>query len=249
MDSDVSTQFSAPRSRQRRRSPQQTREQLLAAGLRILAADPAEHAFDHLKAARVAAAAGRTQGAFFHHWATQDDYVFDLIDYAFAPERSTTLAVVERSLVDDLMAGRSLSESVIRASAAALAAMPADPQTVIEFLIWKRAVSDAQFGAWLLQRYRSLDQVHASLFVTLLGLVARRPRPPFTAETLTMAIPALVQAVSMRELLDDDVRPLQLTSSVVLAVLPLLTAAPDDDRDAPQYLAWLARETGLEPAD
>ena len=246
MGSDVSTQFSAPRPRQRRRSPEQTRADLLAAGLRILAADPAEHAFDHLKAARVAAAAGRTQGAFFHHWATQDDYVFDLIDYAFTPEHSTTLPVVAQSLVADLAAGLSLAESVQRACEAALGAMPNDPQTVIEFLIWKRAVTDPAFGGWLLQRYRSLDRVHSAMFARLLELVGRRPRPPYTAETIAMAIPALVQTVSMRELVDESVRPAGLTGSIILAVLPLLTAAPDDDRDTAGYLNWLGRATGLD---
>lgn len=244
MRRDVSTQFSAPRPRRRPRSPEATRAALLAAGLQILAADPAEHAFDHLKAARVATAAGRTQGAFFHHWATQDDYVFDLIDYAFAPEHSTTLPVVEQSLVADLTAGLSLADAVTKATAAALAAMPGDPQTVIEFLIWKRAVSDAAFGTWLLERYQSLDRVHAPMFARLLALVGRRPRPPYTAETVAMAIPALVQTVSMRELVDGSVRPTGLTASIVLAVLPLLTAAADDDRDASAYLDWLGRATG-----
>lgn len=245
MDSDVSTQFSAPRSRQRRRSPEETRAALLAAGLEILAADPAEHAFGHLKAARVAAAAGRTQGAFFHHWSTQADYVFDLVDYAFAPERSTTLGVVEESFAAALTTGATLRDAIVGACAAALEAIPSDPQTVIEFLIWKRAVTDREFGGWLLERYRRLDRVHSPMFAQLLALARRRPRPPLTEETLPAVLPALMQSLSIRALVEPSDSAGQLTASVVLVVLPLLTAADDDDRDVGGYLDWLTRETGL----
>lgn len=219
---------------------------MLAAGLEILVDDPAEHAFDHLKAARVAAAAGRTTGAFFHHWSSQDDYVLDLIEFAFQTEQSSTLPLVERYVVEGLMEGRPLGEVLARACELALDHLPEDPQIVIEFLLWKRAVTDRDFGRWLLERFHRMDGESARMFAGLLELAERRPRPPFTPETIAVLLPALVQSVALRQLIGHDDLPAGATRWIVLSAIPLLTAGPDDDLDAQQYTAELLARTGLD---
>src|SRR5947207_2528835 len=128
-----------PSRSRRRTSPDDTRRDLLEAGLRLLAEDPAASAFGHLKAGRVAAEAGRTSGAFFHHWPSQDDYVLDLIDYAFQPEQSATLGVVQQALERSLTAETSAGAALFAVCRAALGSLPNEPQTAIEFLMWKRA--------------------------------------------------------------------------------------------------------------
>lgn len=230
----------------RRRSPEETRRELLTAGLGILVDDPAEHAFDHLKAGRVASAAGRTTGAFFHHWSSQDDYVLDLIDFAFQPERSSTLLLVERYMVEALMEGHPLGEVLARACELALDHLPEDPQMVIENLLWKRAVTDRDFGRWLLERFHRMDGEGARIFAGLLELADRRPRPPFTAETISVLLPALIQSVALRHLIDRDDLPGGVTRWIVLSVIPLLTAGPGDELDADEYTTELLRRTGLD---
>ncbi|MFT4294138.1 MAG: hypothetical protein QM582_01865 [Micropruina sp.] len=235
-----------PRRTRRRRSPEDTRRALLAAGLDILVDDPAEHAFDHLKATRVAAAAGRTTGAFFHHWPSQDDYVLDLIDFAFQPEQSTTLPLVERFVAEELMAGHPLGDVLARACELTLEHLPGDPQTIIEYLLWKRAVTDREFGRWLMERFHRLDGEGAQTFARLLELADRRPRPPFTAETVSVMLPALIQSVALRHLVDREDLPEGVTRWIVLSVIPLLTAGPGDDLDADEYTVELLRRTGLD---
>jgi AcrR family transcriptional regulator len=219
---------------------------LLTAGLRILVDDPAEHAFDHLKAARVAAAAGRTTGAFFHHWPSQDDYVLDLIDFAFQPDQSSTLPLIERFVAEELVAGHPIGEVLARACELALEHLPEDPQTVIEYLLWKRAVTDREFGRWLLERFHRLDGDGARTFVRLLELAHRRPRPPFTAQNIAVLLPALVQSVALRQLVDQDDLPDGAIRWIVLSAVPLLTAGPSDDLDAQEYTADLLHRTELD---
>src|ERR1700722_20473469 len=67
---------------------QQTREELLEAGLRLLLRLPASAAFGHLTANKIATEAGRTSGAFFHQWSTLDAYLHDFVAYVLRPERA-----------------------------------------------------------------------------------------------------------------------------------------------------------------
>jgi AcrR family transcriptional regulator len=230
------------RSRQRP-SPEDTRRDLLDAGLRLLAEDPAANAFGHLKAGRVAAEAGRTSGAFFHHWASQDDYVLDLIDYAFQPEQSATLTVVDQALERSFSTEESAGATLLSVCRAALRSLPSEPQTAIEFLMWKRASSDPQFGEWVRGRYRELDAVGSPLFARLVELTGRRVRPPFTVESAAALVTAVAHGLLLRHLVEDETYPPDILGWVVVALLPLLTAAHDDDLGAARIVDQIAIET------
>jgi AcrR family transcriptional regulator len=237
----------APIRARRRTSPEETRRDLLEAGLRLLAEDPAANAFGHLKAGRVAAEAGRTSGAFFHHWASQHDYVLDLIDYAFQPEQSATLGAVQRALERSLTAEESAGAALLAVCRAALESLPKEPQTAIEFLMWKRASADEEFGQWVHERYRSLDAAGAPLFGRLLELTGRRIRAPFTVESAAALVTAVAHGLLLRHLVDDGTYPPDILGWVVIALLPLLTAA-DDDLGAGAVVDQIATETLGGPA-
>src|SRR5215207_9324243 len=104
-----------------------TRQALLDAGVRILCRDPAAHAFGHLKAPRVSSEAGRTIGAFFHHWDSQQDYVNDLVAYVLIELPSMTFDVLDRRGDEVLASGASVNEAILDTCRASLDLVPQDP--------------------------------------------------------------------------------------------------------------------------
>jgi AcrR family transcriptional regulator len=224
------------RSEGRRPTPVATRQALLDAGLRLLADDPAAGAFGHLKAGRVAAEAGRTTGAFFHHWPSQEDYVLDLIDYAFRPEQAESLQAVQADLAEGLEAGREVGEALLSACRTALDSIADEPQTAIEFLMWKRATIDPEFGSWVAERYRDLDAAGAPLFTDLIALTGRQVRPPFTVETAAALVTAIAHGLVLRHAVARQTYPPDILGWVVMALLPLITAPTKDHREAAEVV-------------
>jgi AcrR family transcriptional regulator len=226
----------------RRKSPETTRQALLDAGLRLLADDPAASAFGHLKAARVATEAGRTSGAFFHHWASQEEYVLDLIDYAFQPEQAATLRAVQADVERALRAEATVVDALLTACRTALDSLAVEPQTAIEFLMWKRATKDPEFGAWVAGRYRKLDAAGAPFFGELVALTGRRVRPPFTVESAAALVTAIAHGLVLRRAVEEHTYPQDILGWVVIALLPLLTAAEDDRDDATGTVEHIATD-------
>lgn len=215
---------------------------MLDAGLRLLAADPAASAFSHLKAAKVAAEAGRTTGAFFHHWASQEDFVRDLIDYGFQPGQAESLGAVQADLASELAAGVDVVEALLSTCRTGLQSIAEEPQTAIEFLMWKRASIDPEFRAWVAERYRDLDAAGAPLFAELIALTGRRVRPPFTVETAATLVTAVAHGLVLRHAIEREIYPPDILGWAVIALLPLITAPEDDSRDAGQMVEHLAAE-------
>jgi AcrR family transcriptional regulator len=226
-----------------RKAPETTRRALLDAGLRLLAADPAANAFGHLKAARVAAEAGRTSGAFFHHWASQEAYVLDLIDYAFRPEQAATLRAVQGEVEQALAADATVVDALLTGCRTALESLAVEPQTAIEFLMWKRATTDLEFGAWVRERYRELDAAGAPFFGDLIALTGRRVRAPFTVESAAALVTAVAHGLVLRQAVEPQTYPSDVLGWAVIALLPLLTSEPHDPDDAARIVERLAKET------
>jgi AcrR family transcriptional regulator len=210
--------------------------------LRLLADDPAAGALGHLKAGRVAAEAGRTTGAFFHHWASQEDYVLDLIDYGFRPEQAESLGAVQADLAAALEEGKEVGDALLSACRTALDSIAVEPQTAMEFLMWKRASTDPEFGAWVAERYRDLDAAGAPLFTDLIALTGRQVRPPFTVETAAALVTAVAHGLVLRHAVERQTYPPDILGWVVMALLPLITAPSEDHRDAAEIVEALAVE-------
>jgi AcrR family transcriptional regulator len=232
-----------PVTTSRRADPEDTRRQLLEAGLRLLATDPAATAFGMLKASSVAAQASRTTGAFFHHWPTQDDYILDLIDYAFRAEQSTSLSAVAAALEESVRAGEARAETLLTVCRTALESLTTEPQTAIQFLMWKRSSSDPDFAAWMHERYEALDAAGAPLFEQILALTGRKIRPPFSVESAGALMIALAQGLLVRHVVEENTYPRDILGWILIQLLPLITAAPEDDRDAAAAIDDLATKT------
>ena len=123
----------------------QTREALLEAGLSLLLKLPAAAAFGHLTASRIASEAGRTAGAFFHQWPTQEAFLHDFVAYVLRPELAVSGDRVANDIMHTLAGGASFQAAVVAATRTIPQETANDPQTIIELLLWNRARHDDEF--------------------------------------------------------------------------------------------------------
>lgn len=193
-------------------------------------------AFGHLTVNKIAAEAGRTSGAFFHQWATIDDYLQDFVAYVLRPE----LAVNMKATTDRLLAGLAQGETFARALVAAGEDVPQrtslDPQTVVELLLWNRAIHDPDFQRTVGHRYGALDAGAAAVFRDLMALLGREPRPPFTAEVIAAVCTSVAQGLALRSATTPDLYPRRLYGWMIMTLVPLLTREAGDTRDADDYV-------------
>ena len=207
-----------------------TRQALLDAGVRILARDPAAHAFGHLKAPQVSSEAGRTIGAFFHHWDSQQDYVNELVAYVLTELPSTTFDVLDRRGGEALARGANVDEAILDTCRASLELVPKDPQTIVELLLWASAPRDDSIRELARAGYDALDDRNSQFFEGFLTLIGRKPRPPFTTRAVGIVIANLGQALALRRAITPDALPDDTFGWTLLTLLPLLTTADGDHR-------------------
>jgi AcrR family transcriptional regulator len=218
---------------------QQTREELLEAGLRLLLRLPASAAFGHLTANKIATEAGRTSGAFFHQWSTLDAYLDDFVAYVLRPELAVNLVKTAETIFAGLQEGMGFAEALIRAGQDVPQRTAKDAQTIIELLMWNRALHDEDFRQRVSRHYDALDAGAAPIFEGLMAILKRTPRPPFTPETMGAVITAIAEGLAVRAYLSPGFYPEQLFGWIVAALTPLFTREEDDERDATQYVVDL----------
>src|ERR1700730_5047725 len=136
---------------------QRTRDELLAAGHRLLVDAPAATAFSHLTANRVSTAAGRTTGAFFHQWPTIEDYLQDLLAYVMHPDRSEALRSTSEAIVTELARGLPFTDALIAAYKHTARTPPRAPQTIVELLAGVRSLHDEPFRGQMARHYPGMD--------------------------------------------------------------------------------------------
>jgi AcrR family transcriptional regulator len=224
---------------------QQTRHELLEAGLRLLTSQPASTAFGHLTANKIATEAGRTSGAFFHQWPTLEAYIQDFIGYVLRPELAVNLQTTVARLAESMAEGNTFNQALTSAGRSVPEQTANDPQTVIELLMWNRSLHDDDFRTTVAPHYKTLDAGAGTTFVDLMTLLGREPRHPFTAKSMAAVCTAIAQGLSLRASLTPDLYPDEIFGWIVATIVPLLTRGPDDQRDANQYVEDLPLQ--LEP--
>jgi AcrR family transcriptional regulator len=222
------------------RNVTRTRDDLLAAGAHLLATDPS-HAFGVLKASHVARQAGRTTGAFFNIWPTQEAYLDDLVDYVLSPERGTTGAAVGEVVAEGLSTGADEDEVLLAIAEVVLAEVPSDPQTVLELLLWSRAHGDGALRRHLAERYQILDEASAEAFTIYLRHNGRRMRRGFTAEQLSATMQDVSQIVGLREAVAHGTYSAEHLAALYRLILEYMTCSADDRRTPAAFLRSLRR--------
>jgi AcrR family transcriptional regulator len=243
----------SPGRRSRAEAGEQTRASLLAAGAELLREQPVGRILEQVTAPEVARRAGRTIGAFYHHWNDQESYRHDLLTWVLSPEILPT-----EETVTDLSAALTVAEPVdeiVRRNARANMVAGLDrPELALTLALSALARRDEGTRQLLNHQYtvlnESLEPVYAALFAAY-GWV---PRPPFTVHTFSTVLTALVEGLVIRHVADpgavpmalpdekgiplapDDESAWDLFSAVALALLPMMTmpadAAARDGRDA-----------------
>ncbi len=221
---------------------QRTRTELLDAGVKLLVDSPATGVFAHLTAQRIVTQAGRSSGAFFHQWSTTEEYLQDLVVHILDPAGATTLGVVAETVGTGMDRGESVAEVIMAAGRRALPMARDDPQTIAEVLLWARALRDPGFPAAFGVAYDRLDAIGGEYFAAFTEHFGREMRPPFSAEVFSAVTAAVTQGLSVRRELTPDFYPEDLLGMVLVALVPLFTREPGDQRDAAAWVSSLVDE-------
>jgi AcrR family transcriptional regulator len=184
-----------------------TRRALLEAGAALLRDAPAGSVLSNVTGRAVAERAGRTSGAFFHQWDTQEAFHRDLMGYILDPARMPSTAEAAGAIATGLRSGMPPEDLLRRAAEANFAGVRADPYVPLWLALWTRHDGDEHLTGLLRENYRAVTAQVTPLFAGLLQASGRTMRPPFTVETMAVTATALVQGLSLRAAVDPDAVP------------------------------------------
>lgn len=216
-----------------------TRADLLDAGVALLLEEPANLAFSHLKAATVAERAGKTTGAFYFNWQSQEEYLDDLLAYIVHPERDTVYGAIAGPVLEAMERGATTQEWILVGARQAEAVIPEDAQTVLEMLLVGRAArakADDKFRKVIAESYRRQDDVGRDFYGVFMERTGREPRPPFTADHIAPLLSSVSQGLAFRRRITPEVLPDDTLGWALLSLIPLFTRKIGDPRDVAEAL-------------
>jgi AcrR family transcriptional regulator len=182
----------------------ETRAALLEAGAALLREVPVGAVLSQVTARAVAERAGRTTGAFFHHWRSQDAYQRDLLAYVLDPARIASIDEAAESILGGLREGGdpvSVLEDTAREN---FHSMQADPYIPLWHALWAKHGSDPYVHELLRRHITSVTSSVAALLDAVVTASGRRFRPPFTLDALAVAITALAQGLELRVAIEPE---------------------------------------------
>ncbi|WP_100501325.1 TetR/AcrR family transcriptional regulator [Geodermatophilus chilensis] len=188
----------------------ETREALLEAGAALLREQPVGAVLTQVKAQPVAQRAGRTIGAFYHHWSSQEAYHRDLLAYVLDPQRLTSTAAAAETVLADLPRGLPLEEVVRRAAGRNFDMVRADPYVPLILALWGKQAQDEQVRELLRAHYRSVTDRLVPVYRAFFAAYGLTLRPPYTVEVFAATLTALVEGLAVRAAVDPEAVPLDL---------------------------------------
>jgi len=187
----------------------ETRAALLEAGAGLLREVPVGAVLSQVTARAVAERAGRTTGAFFHHWRSQEAYQQDLLAYILDPARIESTAEAVNAIRGGLASGADPVGVLGAAARGNFASVRVDPYVPLWNALWSRHGSDAYVHDLLRGNFRSVTGQVAPVLEAVLEAARRRMRPPHTVDTLAVTITALVQGLALRAAIEPECVPVQ----------------------------------------
>jgi AcrR family transcriptional regulator len=186
----------------------ETRAALLEAGAALLREEPVGSVLSQLTARSVATRAGRTTGAFFHQWRSQEAYQRDLLAYVLDPERIASVAEAQDAILGGLRTATDPVQVLEDTARDNFQSMQADPYIPLWHALWAKHGSDPYVHDLLRQHIRSVTASVEALLDALLTASGRRPRPPFTLDALAVAITAVAQGLELRVAIEPERVPM-----------------------------------------
>jgi AcrR family transcriptional regulator len=199
----------------------QTRRALLEAGAQLLHDQPVGSILNQVKANEVARRAGRTIGAFYHHWPDQESYQRDLVEHVLSPERLPSTAAAAQSVLSDLDDEVLMEEIVRRGGRANFDALRDNPFVPLFMALWSKQGTDEHIHEQLRRHYRTITDQLVPIYSAFFDSQGWEPRPPFTMETFAATLTALAEGLTVRAAVDPDAVPLDLPPTQSAAKVPL----------------------------
>jgi AcrR family transcriptional regulator len=186
----------------------ETRAALLEAGAELLREEPVGSVLNQLTARSVASRAGRTTGAFFHHWRSQEAYQRDLLAFVLDPARITEVAEAGEAILEGLRSGGDPVRVLEETARENFQSMRADPYIPLWHALWAKHGSDAGVHELLRTHIRSVTGSVAALLDAVVTASGRTFRPPFTVDALAVAITAVAQGLELRVAIEPERVPM-----------------------------------------
>ncbi len=204
-----------------------TRDALLEAGAALLRDQPVGAVLTQVRAQPVAERAGRTIGAFYHHWDSQDAYHRDLLAYVLDPQRLPSTALAADTVLADLPRGLPLEEVVRRAARRNFDSVRANPYVPLILALWGKQAQDDHVRDLLRAHYRSVTDRLVPVYRAFFATYGLTLRPPYTVEVFAATLTALVEGLTVRAAVEPEVVPLDLPHPGDPAATPADGAAWD----------------------
>jgi AcrR family transcriptional regulator len=181
---------------------------LLEAGAALLRDEPVGSVLNQLTARSVATRAGRTTGAFFHHWRSQEAYQRDLVAYVLDPARIEVVAEAQEGILAGLRSGGDALQVLEDSARVNFQSMRADPYIPLWHALWAKHGSDAGVHELLRRHMASVTGSVAALLDAVVTASGRRFRPPFTLDSLAVAVTAVAQGLELRVAIEPERVPM-----------------------------------------
>lgn len=189
------------RTRRRRLPPDEGRRALLEAGRDYVYEHPLGEPLDHVRITDIAGRLGLSIGAVYHYWESQDDYRDDLIDLLLSPDQFPAVHQAGAVVAEAVDADPSL-EDLVRVVAGisyeGLAATAERERLSLALLAYGDPEIDQRLGA----QAAEVGRRWAELFALWLPRYGLEPRPPFTFDSLAVALMAMVEGMHLRRSID-----------------------------------------------
>lgn len=237
--------MTAAKRKSRDELAQETRQALIDAGMNLLREQPAGNVFSHLKAPVVSERAGVTTGAFFHHFATQSDYLDSLLEHGLSAHRDIEQPAMQAAAAL-LAEGATFRDLVMKVCRINQEILPQDPLFHVRLLI---AAGNDKYADLVKDNYALLDADAAELYTAMVALLGREFRPPYTAESAAVLLGAVVEGLAVRQLVTPAMVHPDMFGHALLSMMDMLTRPVGDNRDVGTWtedeaLTWPEADPG-----
>lgn len=180
-----------------------SREKMLQAGLALLS-ECLESPFEQLRASEVSGKAGLTPGAFYHHWANQDEYRNELRDYVGGVRETNDAFRKASGMSERLLQG--LVEAVRLTARDHLASLNADEHWRVSLAMFASGNPEdvARVGA----QYMDFRNEFSTYFAEVFDFFGITLRPGLTYEWLASSLSVIMEGYGLHY--ESGVPPLEL---------------------------------------
>jgi BetI-type transcriptional repressor, C-terminal len=193
----------------RRRSLDETKIELLDAGLELLR-EQGLGAVVPLKVADVVARTGQTTGAAYQIWPAQVEYQKALATHVLQLEKWSGPEHVIASIGKAASKGAEFGDTIRRVANAYIDDLVSQKEFYLYLHFWAAASTDESLRPALAAGYERFHAGFRTILAAALEQYGMEAKPPFTIDHITAACTAVVEGIALRHLVDADLVGKQL---------------------------------------